>query len=153
MLRESLGSPTVAVHWDDATTGDRLTFHFSHTLGASTLTRDTSAGKTYVYWCIAEEPGWSNSGRPRPSATRNQSQDPALMAAFKEYADYDALGLGELIAKKQVTPQEALEAAIERIEAVNPRINAVVQKAYDEARATIRAGLAVGPALRACPIC
>ena len=25
------------------------------------------------------------------------------MAAFKEYADYDALGLGELIAKKQVT--------------------------------------------------
>jgi hypothetical protein len=54
---KSLGSPAVAVHWDDATTGDKLTFHFSHTLGASTLTRETSAGKTYVYWCIAEEPG------------------------------------------------------------------------------------------------
>ena len=54
---KSLGSPTVAVHWDDVTTGDKLTFHFSHTLGASTLTRETSAGKTYVYWCIAEEPG------------------------------------------------------------------------------------------------
>jgi amidase/6-aminohexanoate-cyclic-dimer hydrolase len=66
------------------------------------------------------------------------------MAAFKEYADYDALGLGELIAKKQVTPQEVLEAAIERIEAVNPRINAVVQKSYDEAQAAIRAGLPVG---------
>jgi amidase len=67
------------------------------------------------------------------------------MAAFKEYADYDALGLGELIAKKEVTPQEVLDAAIERIEAVNPRINAVVQKAYDEARAVIRAGLQAGP--------
>jgi len=54
---KSLGSPTVAVHWDDVTTGDKLTFHFSHSLGASTLTRETSAGKTYVYWCIAEEPG------------------------------------------------------------------------------------------------
>ena len=42
------------------------------------------------------------------------------MPAFKEYADYDALGLGELIAKKQVAPQEVLDAAIERIEAVNP---------------------------------
>jgi amidase/6-aminohexanoate-cyclic-dimer hydrolase len=67
------------------------------------------------------------------------------MSAFKEYAAHDALGLGELIAKKQVTPQEVLEAAIERIEAVNPRINAVVQKAYDEARAVIRAGLPAGP--------
>ena len=67
------------------------------------------------------------------------------MTAFKEYADYDALGLGGLIAKKQVTPEEVLDAAIERIEAVNPRINAVVQKAYDEARAVIRAGLPSGP--------
>jgi hypothetical protein len=54
---KSLGSPAVAVHWDDATSGDKLTFHFSHTLGASTLTRETSTGKKYVYWCITEEPG------------------------------------------------------------------------------------------------
>jgi len=54
---KSLGSPTVTVHWDDGTSGDKLTFHFSHDLGASTLARETSAGKTYVYWCIAEEPG------------------------------------------------------------------------------------------------
>ena len=67
------------------------------------------------------------------------------MAAFKEYAQYDALGLDELIARRQVTPQEVLEAAIERIEAVNPRINAVVQKTYDEARAVVGAGLPPGP--------
>jgi len=54
---KSLGSPTVAVRWDDPTSGDTLTFHFGHTPGTSTLTRATAAGKTYVYWCIAEEPG------------------------------------------------------------------------------------------------
>jgi amidase/6-aminohexanoate-cyclic-dimer hydrolase len=67
------------------------------------------------------------------------------MAAFKEYADHDALGLGELIAKKEVTPQEVLEAAIERIEALNPKINAVVQKMYDEGRAALRANPPSGP--------
>jgi hypothetical protein len=54
---KSLGSPQIAVRWDDAESGDTLTFHFSHTLGSSTLTRETSAGKKYVYWCIGEEPG------------------------------------------------------------------------------------------------
>jgi hypothetical protein len=53
---KSLGSPAVAVRWDDPPSGDKLTFHFNHTLGASTLTRETTAGKTFVYWCIAEEP-------------------------------------------------------------------------------------------------
>jgi amidase/6-aminohexanoate-cyclic-dimer hydrolase len=67
------------------------------------------------------------------------------MAAFKEYAAYDALGLGELIAGKHVTPEEMLEAAIDLVEAVNPRINAVVQKTYDDGRAAIRAGLPPGP--------
>ena len=67
------------------------------------------------------------------------------MAAFKEYGSYDALGLAELIAQKQVKPEEVLEAAVERIEAVDPKINAVVQKQYDDARAAIRAGLPQGP--------
>jgi amidase/6-aminohexanoate-cyclic-dimer hydrolase len=67
------------------------------------------------------------------------------MAAFKEYGSYDALGLGELIAAKEVTAEEVLEAAVERIEALNPQLNAVVQKQYDAARATIRAGLPKGP--------
>lgn len=54
---KSLGSPHVAVRWDDPESGDKVTFHFSHTLGSSTLTRETAAGKKYLYWCIAEEPG------------------------------------------------------------------------------------------------
>ncbi len=72
------------------------------------------------------------------------------MAVFKEYGNYDALGLAELIAQKQVKPEEVLEAAIERIEATNPKINAVVQKQYDDARAVIAAGLPNGP-LRGVP--
>jgi len=35
-------------------------------------------------------------------------------------------GLAELIAARQVTPAEVLEAAIARAEAVNPRLNAIV---------------------------
>lgn len=42
-------------------------------------------------------------------------------AAFKEYANYDALGLAELIAAKTVSPQEVLEAALYRIYRVYPR--------------------------------
>jgi amidase len=62
-----------------------------------------------------------------------------------EYADYDGLGLAELVRQRQVTPAELVEAAIERIERHNPALNAVVYKAYDEARAStvadpVRAG-------------
>jgi amidase len=67
------------------------------------------------------------------------------MAAFSEFESYDALGLGDLVARKQISASELLDAAIARIEAMNPRINAVVQKMYDEARATIAAGLPAGP--------
>ncbi len=54
--------------------------------------------------------------------------------AFKEYADYDGLGLAALVGKGEVSPGELVEAAIERIERHNGVLNAVVHKAYDEAR-------------------
>ena len=38
-----------------------------------------------------------------------------------------------------------LEAAIARVEARNPAVNAVVARLYDEARAAMRAGLPAGP--------
>ncbi|MEE8535987.1 MAG: amidase family protein, partial [Kiloniellales bacterium] len=65
--------------------------------------------------------------------------------AFKEYAQYDGLGLAALVKKKQVSPAELVEAAIERIEAHNGKLNAVVHKAYDEARRTAAAALPDGP--------
>jgi amidase len=64
---------------------------------------------------------------------------------FPEYEFHDALALAELIRKRAVTPLEVLDAMIERIEARNPSINAVVIEAYDQARATIAEGLPEGP--------
>jgi len=58
---------------------------------------------------------------------------------FAEYADYDGLGLAELVRKKKVKPAELVEAAIERIERHNPQLNAVVFKAYEEARTKAKA--------------
>lgn len=65
--------------------------------------------------------------------------------SFAEYADYDGLGLAKLVASNDVSPAELLEAAIERIERHNPKLNAVVYKAYDEARAVAAKPLPDGP--------
>lgn len=66
-------------------------------------------------------------------------------SGFTEYLDYDALGLAELVRRKEASPEELLDAAIARIEAINPEINAVVTKMYDEARATIASDITDGP--------
>ena len=65
--------------------------------------------------------------------------------SFAEYAEHDGVGLAALIATGEVTAAEAVEAAIERIERHNPLLNAVVYKAYDEARAAALAGPPKGP--------
>ena len=57
------------------------------------------------------------------------------MHGFAEYVEHDGLGLAALIRSGQVSPLEVLEAAIARIEKLNPSLNAVVTKVYDEARA------------------
>ncbi|CAN5406179.1 amidase [soil metagenome] len=58
----------------------------------------------------------------------------------------DATDQAALVADRQVTPPELLETAIERIEALNGALNAVVMKWYDDARATAAdPGLPDGP--------
>ncbi|SDC11452.1 amidase [Pelagirhabdus alkalitolerans] len=53
------------------------------------------------------------------------------------YQRFDAVGLSELIQKKEVKPDELLHASFKRLEEVNPRLNAVVrtreEKVYQEA--------------------
>jgi amidase len=61
------------------------------------------------------------------------------------YSDYDGVGLAELVASKAVTPLELVETAIERIEQLNPTLNAVVYKGYDDARARAKGELPEGP--------
>jgi Asp-tRNA(Asn)/Glu-tRNA(Gln) amidotransferase A subunit family amidase len=67
------------------------------------------------------------------------------MSGFADYEHYDALGLADLVRRRLVTPLDLLDAAIERVEARNPAVNAVVLKLYDLARRTIASGLPEGP--------
>ena len=63
------------------------------------------------------------------------------MAGFAEYAEYDGLGLADLIRRGQITSLEAIEAAIARIDALNPRLNAVIHRMDESARAAARPGV------------
>src|SRR5688500_19499854 len=49
--------------------------------------------------------------------------------------EHDTVGLVEQLHSGAVSAQEAVEAAIARVEAVNPVLNAVAYEAFDEARA------------------
>lgn len=53
---------------------------------------------------------------------------------FKEYADHDATGLAGLIARREVSALEVLEAAIARADALNPKLNAIIHPMYERAR-------------------
>ena len=100
-------------------------------------------------------PAWRDRGRrgrvaaasPRRASRtgHDASEERSSMSGFADYEQYDALGLADLVRRRKVTPAELLEAAIERVEARNPTVNAVVLKLYDLARQTIAAGLPDGP--------
>jgi amidase len=65
--------------------------------------------------------------------------------SIREYGEFDALGLAELVRSGQVSPSELLDEALARTAAVNPRINAVVHLMEARARSAIAAGLPDGP--------
>jgi amidase len=67
------------------------------------------------------------------------------MGNFKEYEQYDGLGLAELVRKKEVSSEELCETAIEKIEESNPEINAVITPMFDKARAAAKAIKPGGP--------
>ncbi|HEV8711550.1 MAG TPA: amidase [Candidatus Binatia bacterium] len=67
------------------------------------------------------------------------------MISLKEYTSQDGLGLAELVARKEVKPEELVAAALQAIEKVNPKLNAVLQTLPNQAEAEIRGGLPQGP--------
>jgi amidase len=67
------------------------------------------------------------------------------MTFFPEFHKYDGLGLGELVRTRQISPVELIEEAISRIEAHNPKINAVIYKMYDQARVAAKGDLPDSP--------
>lgn len=62
-----------------------------------------------------------------------------------EYDKMDGLGLAGEIAARRVNPHELLDAAIVRVEKVDPAINALSQKLYDLAERMLEEGLPEGP--------
>ncbi|SDB87216.1 amidase [Paraburkholderia lycopersici] len=51
-----------------------------------------------------------------------------------DYLEYDAIGLADLVRRREVSARELLDTAIARAEAANPAINAIVLKDYEAAR-------------------
>ncbi|MEI8221763.1 MAG: amidase, partial [bacterium] len=66
------------------------------------------------------------------------------MATFREYSHLDGLGLADLIRKGEVTATDVLDSALERIDRLNPRVNAVVHRLDDFGRGMIASGLGEG---------
>jgi len=62
-----------------------------------------------------------------------------------ELASLDATAQAERVRRKEMTALELVDAAIERIEQLNPKLNAVIAKAYDQARAQAREALPDAP--------
>ncbi len=67
------------------------------------------------------------------------------MPPFAEYTQFDALGLAALVARREVSALDLLEAAIARIEALNPGLNAVIHLMFESARTVAAGALPEGP--------
>lgn len=61
------------------------------------------------------------------------------------WAAVDATGQAEAVRHGEVTPAELVEAAIARIERLNPKLNAVIHEHFDRARAEAKGPLPDGP--------
>ncbi len=70
-----------------------------------------------------------------------------------DLASLDATAQADLVRRKDCTPRELVDAAIARVEKVNPELNAVIHPLFDKARAAADApGLPDGP-FRGVPFC
>jgi len=58
-------------------------------------------------------------------------------------SDCDGVALGELVRKKEVQPTELLEITVKRIEKINPKLNAIIHKMYEQARETAVTNLSI----------
>ncbi|MDG2113718.1 MAG: amidase [Actinomycetota bacterium] len=72
------------------------------------------------------------------------------MTDADDLINVDAVGQAQLVRAGDVSPLELVDATVERIERVNPELNAVIMTRYDEARAEAQGELPDGP-LRGVP--
>ena len=59
--------------------------------------------------------------------------------------DHDATGLAELVRRGDVQPIELVDAAVARIEALDPLLNSVIHRQFERARREAVEGLPDGP--------
>jgi amidase len=60
-------------------------------------------------------------------------------------ANLDATAQAELVRRREVSPLELVDAAIARVERLNPQLNAVILPRFEKARAEARGALPAGP--------
>ncbi len=72
------------------------------------------------------------------------------MPQFREYDQFDALGLAEQVAKGEIRPEDLLETAMARAATAQVAFNALVRPLHEQARKTLAAELPNGP-LRGVP--
>lgn len=64
---------------------------------------------------------------------------------LEQYAQYDGLGLADLVRRREVAAEDLVDSAIDAIERLNPTLNCVVQTLRDQAMAEVKQGLPYGP--------
>jgi amidase len=70
---------------------------------------------------------------------------PQPAAASDAFSAYDGIGQAQLVRSKQATALELVDSAIARIEAANPKLNAVVWEMFEHARTRAKGELPASP--------
>jgi amidase len=70
---------------------------------------------------------------------------PQRAAAHDAFSGYDGIGQAQLVRSKQATALELVDSAIARIEAANPKLNAVVWEMFEHARTRAKGALPASP--------
>ena len=60
------------------------------------------------------------------------------MTIFKEYHNYDGIGIAKLVKSKEVSIEDVLETAIDSLTKNNSKLNFITTEMYDFARESIK---------------
>jgi len=84
-------------------------------------------------------------GSAAAAALAGAALHPERAIAHDAFSGYDGIGQAQLVRSKQATALELVDAAIGRIEAANPRLNAVVWEMFEHARTHATGELPTSP--------
>src|SRR5262245_4523890 len=83
-------------------------------------------------------PSSRTSAAASAAAGRGAAAGISLVVMSDDLAFLDATAQADLVRRRQVSPAELTEAAIRRIERLNPTLNAVIHTFFERARAEAR---------------